>query len=180
MKPTKKQRIPKTQTPEYKAWEHMRWKCKTKRGKAFRTYGARGIVVCKRWQESFEDFLADVGRRPSDRHSIDRIDNDGNYEPGNVRWATPLQQVNNRTVTLMVTYKGIRQPFADAWRMAGRVCRYQVAYHRYKANWAVDAAVETPKLEQGFERARRPGGKSKRSAAYRPAALQSLESERGE
>ena len=62
----------------------------------YRYYGGRGITVCDVWRNSYESFLLDVGRRPSDDHSIDRIHNNGNYEPGNIRWATALEQTRNR------------------------------------------------------------------------------------
>ncbi|HUB09426.1 MAG TPA: hypothetical protein VMB50_20650 [Myxococcales bacterium] len=82
-------------TPEWCAWREMRYRCQTPTARAYPQYGGRGIKVCERWQV-FENFLADMGRRPSPRHSLDRIDNDGNYEPGNCRWATSLEQNRNR------------------------------------------------------------------------------------
>ena len=84
-------------TPEYRAWKGMKTRCTNDREKGWKNYGGRGIRVCDRWLNSFEAFLADVGPRPSPQHSIDRFpDNDGNYEPGNVRWATRKQQSENR------------------------------------------------------------------------------------
>ncbi len=83
-------------SPEYRSWRGMLTRCYRQKGEHWRWYGERGIKVCDRWRRSFENFLADVGHKPSPKHSLDRIDNDGNYEPGNVRWATPKQQANNR------------------------------------------------------------------------------------
>jgi hypothetical protein len=86
----------KTKTPEFKAWCSMIERCYTPTHRNFRNYGARGINVCSSWLNDFSQFLADVGPRPSDKHSLDRIDNDGDYTPSNVRWATAKVQANNR------------------------------------------------------------------------------------
>lgn len=82
-------------TTEYAIWRGIIARCTNPKNPAFKYYGARGISVCPAWLEAFENFFADMGRRPTGR-SIDRIDNDGNYEPNNCRWATPKEQVANQ------------------------------------------------------------------------------------
>jgi hypothetical protein len=83
-------------TSEYSIWAGMNDRCSNPNNNAWKYYGGRGIKVCDRWRASFEAFFADIGPRPTSKHSIDRINNDGNYEPGNVRWATATVQANNK------------------------------------------------------------------------------------
>jgi hypothetical protein len=92
---------------EYSAWQMMKRRCLNPRSRGYENYGGRGIAVCARWETSFEAFLADVGRRPSPDHSLDRFpDNDGDYEPGNVRWATSKEQCRNRRLTRFFEHAG--------------------------------------------------------------------------
>jgi len=83
-------------SPELAAWRAMIARCSNPKNRVWHNYGGRGIRVCDRWSGSFKNFLSDMGRRPSDRHSIDRVNNDGNYEPSNCRWALAVEQSNNR------------------------------------------------------------------------------------
>jgi hypothetical protein len=85
-------------TPEYWTWANMIQRCENPNHPRFDWYGGRGIEVCERWH-TYKNFLADMGRRPSDKQSIDRINNDGNYEPKNCRWATVKEQINTRSKT---------------------------------------------------------------------------------
>lgn len=83
-------------TVEYQAWRNMISRCEQPSSHGFANYGGRGIVVCSEWRHDFAAFYAHIGPRPSPRHSVDRIDNEGDYEPGNVRWATRVVQNNNQ------------------------------------------------------------------------------------
>jgi hypothetical protein len=84
------------QTSEYMIYHGMIQRCYNHKHISYKNYGGRGIKVCKRWLDSFENFLKDVGRKPTNKHTLDRINNNGNYEPSNIRWATYLQQADNR------------------------------------------------------------------------------------
>jgi len=87
-------------SPTYQSWQHMKDRCTNPRSRQFHKYGGRGIAVCSRWLDSFEHFLVDMGQRPAGT-TIDRIDNERGYEPGNCRWATQRTQQRNRRDTVL-------------------------------------------------------------------------------
>ena len=87
-----------TGTPEYRAWKEMKRRCYNPNNPSFEDYGGRGITISQPWLDDPAKFFEYVGKKPSKYHSIDRIDNDGNYEPGNVRWATAKQQRDNQRI----------------------------------------------------------------------------------
>lgn len=99
----------KKRTPEqrkvYSAWYLMMHRCFSPKSKKYNSYGARGITVCNRWH-SIENFSQDMGPKPSSKHSLDRINGDGDYEPGNCRWATIYEQNNNTSRNVKITYQG--------------------------------------------------------------------------
>lgn len=103
--------------PEYRAWLAVKSRCLNTKVEAYAYYGARGITICAAWVKDFPAFFKHVGPRPSPEYSLDRYpDNDGNYEPGNVRWATDEQQQANRRTTIWVTLDGEKIPLAEACR----------------------------------------------------------------
>ncbi len=126
---------------EYKIWGGMVQRCTNPKVPHFERHGGRGIRVCDRWRE-FENFLADMGTRPSPRHSIERTNNDGNYEPGNCVWATAAQQAMNKTTTRLVTINGETNPLSE-WRT--RIGLSSSAFHsRIKLGWTVERALTVP------------------------------------
>lgn len=93
-------------SPEYVIWTHMKARCFDESDKSYQRYGGRGITVCQRWVNDFPAFYADMGDRPSPLHSIERKNNEGNYEPGNCRWATATEQARNRRSSVLVEHNG--------------------------------------------------------------------------
>lgn len=133
---------PYTDWPEYGIWEGMRSRCRDSSNKRYARYGGRGIRVCQRWDE-FESFIADVGRRPSPEHSIERRDNDGDYEPGNCRWATRVEQARNKSSNNVVNLLGERMCFREAVAKYGCVSESAVRY-RLRRGWDTATAILTP------------------------------------
>ena len=114
---------------EYSIWQDMVRRCHRARGSDKRDYADRGIAVCGRWRRSFADFYADMGPRPSPQHSIERKDNDGNYEPGNCCWATDFIQKRNRSNNVWIEAFGQRMVLADWSRQSGlsrRAIKYRL------------------------------------------------------
>jgi hypothetical protein len=119
-------------SPEYTSWRAMHKRCSDPNNKDWARYGARGISVCERWN-SFEAFLADNGPRPSLKHELDRIDPNGNYQPGNTRWALEDVQANNRRNSRFLTINGRRQTLAQ-WGREGHVDP-DILRRRVEAGW---------------------------------------------
>lgn len=108
----------KNRSPTYKSWLSMKQRCYTEKRKNFKNYGGRGIYVCDRWKNSFENFLLDMGERPPGT-SLDRIDVNGNYEPSNCRWADSETQYNNTRRNVYVNYEGNKVTLAQLSRITG-------------------------------------------------------------
>lgn len=103
----------KSNSPEFSTWTDIQTRCYNKNSSAYKDYGGRGIVVCGRWLESFDNFLSDMGEKPSKLHSIDRINNNGNYEPNNCRWATIETQANNKRNNRKLTINGVTKNMSE-------------------------------------------------------------------
>jgi len=129
---------------EYRIWKAMRERCHNPNHFKWKDYGGRGIKIAERWND-FETFLFDVGPSPTRSHQIDRYpDNDGDYEPGNTRWATPKQQANNKRNNFRVTVEGITRTVTE-WSALSRV-RAGLITWRIKKGWELkDAVYRTPK-----------------------------------
>jgi hypothetical protein len=111
----------------YKVWTEIIARCENSSSGIYKYYGGRGVTMCKRWRESFQNFLQDMGERPVGKQ-IDRIDNDGNYEPGNCRWVTPKENNQNRRNTIHLTHNGITKTLAEWSNSLG--VKYKTLYRR--------------------------------------------------
>lgn len=140
----KRERHGMNKSPEHRAWVHMKQRCLNPRKKEFPHYGGRGITVFPGWVNSFIAFYTYIGPKPSPSHSLDRIDVDKGYEPGNVRWATQQEQVENTRVARMVTLEGKTQTIS-AWSREKGLAIGQV-HGRLKAGWTLEEAILTPSV----------------------------------
>lgn len=135
------------QTPEYKIWAAMKGRCTNPADTEYNNYGGRGIKVCARWANDAGAFVADMGLRPSPKHSLDREDNDGDYEPSNCRWATVAEQANNRRSNVRLTLNGRTQTIAQWCRELG--LKSSLVESRIARGWSDVDALTLPRLEPG-------------------------------
>lgn len=136
---------------EYRTWKRMKTRCYWTSSKDYKDYGARGIIICDRWKHSFANFLGDMGLRPEGKYSIDRIDNNGNYEPSNCRWATDIEQASNRRGTRPITVFGIQYPTFNAACAALNIPRCR-AYNRVQRGWSLEEAFVSEKQNKWSRR----------------------------
>lgn len=136
-------------TSEWRAWAYMRTRCLNSNTKTYKYYGGRGITICERWS-SFEYFLADMGPKPSDKHSLDRINVDGNYEPSNCYWATAEQQANNKRISAIITAFGCTLT-ADQWARRLNISSSTI-YARRKRGFSPERCLATHSLDRDSER----------------------------
>lgn len=130
-------------TAEWRVWVGIKTRCTNSNVKAYHRYGGRGITMCQRWQQSFQAFYADMGPKPSPSHSIERINNDGNYEKANCQWATPTKQSRNRRSNHRVTFMGKTLSLVEWAELQG------ITYGTLKSRltnlgWSVEQALTTP------------------------------------
>lgn len=131
-------------TPEFKAWCNMKCRCRYNYPK-YRKYHERGTKVCPQWENNYEQFLHDVGSKPTLKHWLERIDNNGHYEPGNVTWALPHDQLLNREITRFLTFEGRTQTM-DAWAKETGISRDNLRCRIDKYGWSVERALTTPTM----------------------------------
>ena len=138
----------RSRTSEYGSWAGMLLRCtgkgpggKISKRKDFENYMDRGIGICERWLD-FDNFMEDMGPKPSDKHTIERRDNDGNYEPGNCRWATRKEQNNNTRKNVFFTYKGRRQTMAQ-WAEETGIPYGRLQWRLLTAKWSIEDALTT-------------------------------------
>lgn len=132
----------RTRTPEYIAWASMRARCNRPNTTNYQHYGGRGIHVCERWDEAFAAFLADLGPKPSPKHELERVNNDGNYEPGNVVWALRIDQMNNTRHNRRLTIDGRTLTVSQWARVSG--IKMRTIWQRLHQGMPAEQAVFRP------------------------------------
>lgn len=131
-----------SRSPEYQAWNRMRNRCNYPNDPSFDRYGGRGIKVCLSWMTSFENFIADMGPRPGAGYSVERIDNNGDYEPGNCVWADAKTQARNRRNNRTVSHNGETMTISG-WSEATGIPKATIRM-RLERGWSVEDTLEKP------------------------------------
>lgn len=130
-------------TPEYTAWRQMKQRCYNIKDKAYKYYGARGISVCEKWKNDFKEFCKDMGLKPNPEYQIERIDNNGNYEPSNCKWATRKEECRNRRSNVILEFNNQKKTLVE-WSEIYNIS-YLVLYKRiFESKWSVEKALTTP------------------------------------
>ena len=132
----------KRHSPEYNTWSAMKQRCGNKKNKKYHWYGGRGIAVCPEWNDSFATFLADMGEKPTDIHTIDRIDNNKDYCKENCRWATRKEQAQNRRSSVKISHNGETMLSSEWSERLG--AKSQVVSDRLRRGWSIEQSVATP------------------------------------
>lgn len=129
-------------SPEYRIWSHMIGRCHNSADQAFKNYGGRGITVCNKWRNDFMAFFNYAGKRPSPKLSIDRIDNNFGYKPGNVKWSNRTEQQNNTRVNHLITINGITKNITQWAKFVG--IRSRTIHNRLRYGWSNEKAILEP------------------------------------
>jgi hypothetical protein len=132
----------KRNTPEYEAWQHMKSRCFNPKSRAYKDYGGRGISVCEKWLV-FENFYQDMGKKPHPKLSLERVENDLGYFPGNCKWATASEQISNRRPRTSLVYKGHSKTIKQ-WAEYCGISKGTMRHRLTVLRWPPEKAIETP------------------------------------
>jgi hypothetical protein len=128
-------------TSEYRIWQGMKERCQNQKRPEFKNYGGRGITFCERWKD-FKNFFSDMGQKPTPKHTLERINNNGNYEPSNCKWATRKEQLNNKRDNVFIECEGIRLTITQWSERVG--IHVATIKHRLAKQWSIQKALRTP------------------------------------
>lgn len=153
---------------EYRVWHGIKSRCLNPRNPGYPRYGGRGITICEAWRDDFQAFFDHIGQRPTAKHQLDRRNNDGNYEPGNVRWVTRTQNLRNCSSNLMIEIDGVTKCAAEWDERAGFKASSKTVARRYKRGWrgqkllvSVGSIKSQPRPQSLAERRKRAAAMSR-------------------